>query len=271
MPAQQQEAAEQERKRGEPDQRTGRQTTRDRGDVEVAREQRDAIAGRAEEQRLAEAHDAGIAPHQVERHREQREDHDAGGEHRQIILQHQRQDQRGNSTRPSTIGRTLRPAAACPHRCGASPAIRSRHRRRRRWPASPPPSAIRPSSAATSCSASALSIPWDRRDRRCARRSRSSRPWRPPCTSSSCSGACPEPFRRARRGLRRSWRGRARLRRHSRSTEPASLTAASRASGRDRYRSPHCRRRTGNCREVLRRRLAWILASNGSSLVSVLK
>ena len=57
-------------------------------------EQRDAVAGRAEEQGLAEAHDAGITPHQIERQREQREDRHTGGEDRQIVLQDEWQDQR---------------------------------------------------------------------------------------------------------------------------------------------------------------------------------
>ena len=52
MPSEQQEAAEQQRE-GEADDRAGGEHQEDVGDVEVAREQRDAIAGRAEEQGLA--------------------------------------------------------------------------------------------------------------------------------------------------------------------------------------------------------------------------
>ena len=54
-------------------------------DAEIAGDQRHAIAGRAEEQRLSEAHDAGIAPHQIEREREQAEDQDPRGVDGQII------------------------------------------------------------------------------------------------------------------------------------------------------------------------------------------
>src|SRR5579883_1354265 len=90
-PAEQQKAAEQERKQ-EADQDRRRDHHEDRGDVEVAREQRDAVTRRAEEQRLTEAHDPGIAPDQVEADGEEREDEHARDENRQIVFENKGED-----------------------------------------------------------------------------------------------------------------------------------------------------------------------------------
>ena len=74
-----------------PDQQAGRQHEQDRGDAEIAGDQRHAISGGAEEHGLPETHDAGVAPDQIEREREQAEDQHPRRIDRQIVLQHQRQ------------------------------------------------------------------------------------------------------------------------------------------------------------------------------------
>ena len=62
---------------------------------------RATVAGHAEEQRLAEAQDSGVAPDQVEGQRQQPEDEHAGGEQDPELVHQQRQDQRNapSSTR----------------------------------------------------------------------------------------------------------------------------------------------------------------------------
>ena len=204
MPSEQQKAAEQQRK-DKADQHSGRKHDQYRGDVEVARDQRDAVAGRAEEQGLAEAHDAGVAPHQVERQREQREDRHAGGEDRQVVLQHEWQDQRDGQRQNFHDRKHLPPRRLLPCRNKSGESAVSHQFV---WS-----SAGLYAKRSPRCARSPLSIPSDRRDPCCARRSRSFRSSRPPCTSSSCNGACRGPFRRARPDLPRSWRGRARQRR----------------------------------------------------------
>ncbi len=99
MPAEQQETAEQQRE-CQPDQHPGRQHQEDRGDAEVPRKQRNAIAGRTEEQGLTETHDARIPPHHVERQCEQRKDDDTGGKYRQVVMEDERQEQRNDEHQP---------------------------------------------------------------------------------------------------------------------------------------------------------------------------
>ena len=85
---------------------------------EVPADQRDNVAGDAEEQRLAEGHDAGEAPAQVEADREQREDQDVGRERHELgprVSSEGRRDERRPAARsfdrPAGRGRRLPPCA----------------------------------------------------------------------------------------------------------------------------------------------------------------
>ena len=78
-------AAEQQKGRDEegehePDRERGRQDQEDGRDAGITGKQGDHVAGRPEEERLPEAHDAGEAPDEVEAERQQREDQHASHE-----------------------------------------------------------------------------------------------------------------------------------------------------------------------------------------------
>ena len=219
MPSEQQESAEQQSE-CEPDQNSRRQYDQHGSHAEIPGDQRHAVSGRTKEHRLAEAHDSGVSPHQIERKREQAEDQDPRGVDRQIVLKHERQ-QRADREH-CDFHDWQQPPSARTISCNGKP-----QGRRRRFCHQVASTSAPDTTPWICCRCDTLSIPLDRRDRRCVRRSRSYHPWRRPCTSSSCNAACPEPFRPARRGLRRSWHDRARRRRCRGRRLPASLTAAS--------------------------------------------
>ena len=75
----------------EADQRAQRRDDEDRRDPEVAREERRAVGRGAVEQRLTEAHDARVAPEEVEAQRDQAQDQRARGEHDPEVVQEERQ------------------------------------------------------------------------------------------------------------------------------------------------------------------------------------
>jgi len=146
--------------------------------------------------RLAKAHDPRIPPNEVEGECEQAQDQHARGVDGQIVRKHQRQN-RYNRQNDQFYDRQLLPSKSGPRPtrdCQIGHGCRLGHQ------------AAQPgnneSGNKSVCCLVIFSIPLDRPDRHCGPRSRSFRPSRRRCTSSSCSDAAPAPFPPARPDLR---------------------------------------------------------------------
>ena len=166
------------------DQHGQRQRRPELAELEVAADQRDDVARDAEEQRLAEAHDAREAPAQIEADGEQRQDQHVGGERDEVGALGQREGN-GPTPRPAPRPRPraargrARPRASC--RSAGTGIASSRH----------PPDRLRSAflridhlvaldDVVTGLAGVDLAL---------AR-----------CTCSSCSASCPAPSRRRRPG-----------------------------------------------------------------------
>src|SRR6266851_848907 len=98
MSSQKEEAAKSKRHEQADDERC-RQHNENRGDPEIPGKERDAVARGAEENRLAEAHDARVAPDQIEAQSQERKDEHTSDEDRQVILKNERQHRENRKQR----------------------------------------------------------------------------------------------------------------------------------------------------------------------------